>query len=113
MLGDATLLQVVFQNLISNSIKFVAPGIAPQLEITWTADRNHVTVFFTDNGLGIPEEARSRVFNMFERIHPGMPGTGIGLRIVHRAIERLQGEIGLNAAPNGRGTQFWIRLAAA
>ncbi len=113
VLGDATLLQVIFQNLIGNAIKFVAPKTIPQLEITWAVERNFVTVFFTDNGLGIPEESRSRVFDMFERIHPGLPGTGIGLRIVHRAIERLQGKIGLNGAPNGRGTQFWIRLAAA
>ncbi len=112
VMGDATLLQVVFQNLISNAIKFVHRDVPPQVEITWESSADHVTVYFTDNGLGIPADARGRVFNMFERIHPDFPGTGIGLRIVHRAIERLQGKIGLGAAPSGRGTQFWIKLVA-
>jgi signal transduction histidine kinase len=112
VMGDATLLQVIFQNLIGNAIKFVHRDVPPQVQITWEPSADHVTVYFTDNGLGIPAEARARVFNMFERFHPEFPGTGIGLRIVHRAIERLQGKIGLGAAPGGKGTQFWIKLSA-
>lgn len=113
VLGDPTLLQVVFQNLIGNGIKFVAPGVQPRVEISATTDEGRVRVTFTDNGVGLPEEARGRIFEMFERFHPEQPGTGIGLPIVHRAIERMQGEIGTRSAPHGTGTQFWIELPAA
>jgi chemotaxis family two-component system sensor kinase Cph1 len=111
--GDATLLQVVFQNLIANSLKFVAPGVRPRIEITATTHERNATIRLTDNGLGIPPEARERIFQIFERFHPTHPGTGIGLPIVHRAIERLGGRIGVEPAPVGTGTRFWIELPLA
>ncbi|MBA4137504.1 MAG: hypothetical protein C0518_09335 [Opitutus sp.] len=111
--GDVTLLQVVFQNLIGNALKFVAPGVRPRVEITCTNREGVVTVRVTDNGLGIPPEARDRVFRIFERFHPTHPGTGIGLPIVHRAIERLGGRIGVDPASRGTGTCFWVELPAA
>lgn len=110
--GDTTLLQVVFQNLLANSLKFVAAGVRPRIEISSTEENGAVTVTFTDNGLGIPAEARERVFRIFERFHPEHPGTGIGLPIVHRAIERLGGTIGVEPRPGGYGSRFWIRLPA-
>lgn len=111
--GDATLLQVVFQNLIGNALKFVEPGVRPRIEISSITDAGRVTVFFTDNGVGIPEEARVRIFGMFERFHREQPGTGIGLAIVQRAVERLQGRIGVEASPAGNGTRFWVIFPAA
>ncbi|HEY9247797.1 MAG TPA: ATP-binding protein, partial [Rariglobus sp.] len=104
VLGDPVLLQVVFQNLIGNAIKFVATGVRPVVEISTETAGGGVTVFFTDNGLGIPPEARDRIFGLFERVHPQYPGTGIGLSIVHRAVERLNGRIGVGPAPQGTGT---------
>jgi signal transduction histidine kinase len=112
VLGDATMIQVVFQNLIGNGIKFVAPGVQPRVEITARSEFRHVVISFTDNGVGIPAEARDRVFGLFERFHPQHPGTGIGLPIVQRAVERLNGTLGVEAAPHGTGTRFWVRLAA-
>jgi signal transduction histidine kinase len=110
VIGDPTMLQVVFQNLIGNAIKFVSPGVKPNVEVSSKADAGRATIYFTDNGVGIPSEARNRVFRMFERFHPNHSGTGIGLAIVHRAVERLRGEIGVEDGPAGNGTRFWIEL---
>ncbi len=114
VLGDATMLQVVFQNLIGNSIKFVGPGVTPRIEIS--SERlttTKVAVYFTDNGIGIPAEARDRIFGLFERFHPEHAGTGIGLPIVHRAVERINGQIELVESPTGKGARFQLILALA
>jgi signal transduction histidine kinase len=113
VLADATLLQIVFQNLISNAIKFVEPGIQPEIRITATMSAGVAHVSIIDNGLGIPEDAREQIFRMFERFHPDQTGNGIGLAIVHRAIERLGGRVGVKEAPTGRGSRFWIELPPA
>ena len=114
VLGDAVLLQVVFQNLIGNGIKFVNEGVAPRIEITSETENDHtVVVSFTDNGIGIPAMARERVFGLFERLHSKHSGTGIGLAITQRAVERLEGEIGVDDAKPGPGSRFWIRLQLA
>lgn len=114
VLGDAVLLQVVFQNLVANGIKFVGEGVAPRIEITAeTEGEEAVVVSFTDNGTGIPPAARARIFGLFERLHPRHSGTGIGLAITQRAIERLEGGIGVADARPGPGSRFWIRLQLA
>ncbi|HEY3755378.1 MAG TPA: ATP-binding protein [Opitutaceae bacterium] len=112
VMGDETLIQVVFQNLIGNAIKFMPGGTRPRVEIAGERSGAVVRVTITDNGIGIPLELQARAFEMFGRLHPKMSGTGIGLRIVHRAVERLGGEIGLEPPPGGKGTRFWIRLPA-
>jgi signal transduction histidine kinase len=71
-----------------------------------------VTIFFTDNGVGFPAEARERIFGLFERFHTQHSGTGIGLSIVHRAVERLNGKIHAEASPHGSGTRFVVTLPA-
>ncbi len=113
VLADETLLLVVLQNLIGNAMKFVAPGVRPRIEIACATQAGVVTVTITDNGLGIAPEYRAKVFQIFERFHPEFPGTGMGLAIVHRAIERLGGKIGVRSAPMGTGSQFWLELPAA
>ncbi len=110
VLGDPTLLQVVFQNLFANGIKFVAPGVHPLVVVAAEANATTVELSVTDNGIGFPPEARNRVFGMFERFHPEHPGTGIGLAVVHRAVQRMNGTIAMEAGPEGRGTRFMIRL---
>lgn len=113
VLADVTLLEVIFLNLLSNSLKFVAPGTAPKIEISAETDEKVATISVTDNGVGIPAEAREQIFGMFERYHSDRPGTGIGLAIVHRAVERLEGRIGVEDGPDGRGTRFWFTLPLA
>lgn len=110
--ADPTLLQIVFLNLVGNAIKFVAPGVRPEVEIVAQSDAltGRTTVSVIDNGIGLPSEARQQIFRIFERFHPKYPGTGIGLAIVHRAIERLDGQVGIDTGPGGKGTRFWFQL---
>lgn len=111
--GDDTLLQVVLQNLIANALKFVGPDVLPRVTISheWREDR--VVVNIDDNGVGIPPEGHERVFRIFERFHPQYPGTGIGLPIVHRALERMGGRVGFMPRANEAGTRFWFELPGA
>lgn len=109
--GDATLLQVVFQNLIGNALKFVAPGVSPKVEIAAIVEERFVVVTVTDNGVGIPPGDRERVFKMFERVHTDRAGSGVGLALVSRAIERMRGTIRVSDGPGG-GTTFTIHLPA-
>jgi len=70
-----------------------------------------VRLCFEDNGIGIEKEAQRRLFEMFQRIHTGneYEGTGIGLAIVRKSAERMQGEVGLESEV-GRGSRFWVEL---
>lgn len=110
--ADPTLLQIVFLNLVGNAIKFVAPGVRPEVEIVAQSDAltGRTAISVIDNGIGLPPEARRQIFRMFERFHPKYPGTGIGLAIVQRAIERLDGQVGIDTGPSGKGTRFWFQL---
>jgi len=67
-----------------------------------------------DNGIGVDEEHRDRVFLMFERLHRGetYPGTGIGLAVVKKGLDRLGGQAGMEPRAD-RGSRFWIELAKA
>ena len=112
VIGNEALLTQCVSNLLSNAAKFVAPGTRPQLEISAEAvEGSMVRVWFKDNGIGIAPENRERIFRLFERIHPATEyeGTGIGLTIVRKAIERMGAQIGFESEP-GQGTQFWIQL---
>jgi PAS domain S-box-containing protein len=112
VMGNEALLAQIVSNLLSNGAKFVLPGTAPVLEISAEAiDGNSVRVSFKDNGIGIAPENRGRIFRLFERIHPvaEYEGTGIGLTIVRKAIERMGAEVGFESVL-GTGSNFWIQL---
>ena len=109
--GDAVLLERVFQNLVSNAIKFRADGVAPR--VTIGAERSDFGVWHfkvEDNGMGIPPEHAERVFGMFQRLQGRqMEGTGIGLSITRRIIERHGGRIWAEPGAGG-GTTFNFTL---
>jgi signal transduction histidine kinase len=114
VIGDSAMLQVVFQNLLGNSLKFVKPNAQPIINIRARQEEaGYVTVRVEDNGIGIPPAMRGKVFQIFERFHSEYAGTGMGLAIVHRAIERMQGQIGVATEPREQGTEFWFKLPAA
>ena len=101
----------VFTNLISNAIKFVAPGIQPKIRIFGEVRKDWVRLWVEDNGIGVPPEYRQKVFGIFERLNPSAyPGTGIGLAIVHRAMDRMKGHVGVEPVASGTGSRFWIDL---
>ena len=111
--GVSTLLEQIFRNLLSNAIKFVPPGVRPRIHIEAEPLVGRVRVWIRDNGIGIPEECIPNLFKLFSRVGAGgFPGTGAGLAIVRRALERMGGNIGVESTP-GVGSNFWIELPAA
>ena len=102
-------------NLIANSVKFVPKGSAPVIHVR--ADRDgagRTRVWVEDNGIGIDPAHHERVFGVFERLHgvESYPGTGIGLAIVRKSVERMGGSVGVVSAA-GEGSRFWIELPSA
>lgn len=112
--GNVFLLKQALNNLIANSLKFVKNGTPPVIRITARKDRAWVEIHVEDNGIGIPEEFHRKIFGLFNRLHEyrDYPGTGIGLAIVQKSVERMGGRVTLQSAPD-RGTTFSIRLRAA
>lgn len=121
VLANPVLLRQVLCNLIENALKFVKPGISPHLKI-WMENRTQssgggtlrgaVRLWIQDNGIGIDVSHNQRIFKLFERLHPAnspYPGTGIGLALVQKAIERMNGKVGVDSSP-GEGSLFWIEL---
>jgi signal transduction histidine kinase len=100
----------IFVNVMSNAMKFVARGDAPLIEI-WTEETpGGIVLFFKDNGPGIPEEHREKLFQRFApRLHPDIPGTGLGLAITRNAVTELGGQINLHSEA-GKGTVFVLTL---
>ena len=110
----ATLVQAL-ANLLSNAVKFVDPGTRPRVVVAPQPGVNgSVRLHVTDNGIGISREYHERVFQLFERLYDTTryAGTGVGLAIVKRAVERQGGHVGLTSEP-GRGSTFWIELPSA
>jgi signal transduction histidine kinase len=101
-------------NLVGNAVKFVAPGVTPHVRI-WAEtidDGRMVRLFFKDNGVGIPAEAHESIFGIFQRLSNKYEGTGIGLAIVKKAVERMGGSVALESAPD-QGSTFWLDLQSA
>lgn len=107
------LVQVLI-NLISNSLKFVEKGTTPKIKISGYRSNGKVFISIEDNGIGIPVEKRKRVFEVFERLHgvESYPGTGIGLTIVKKAMERMGGKIIIKSAPE-KGSIFELEMQSA
>jgi signal transduction histidine kinase len=110
--ADPVLLPQLFDNLIGNSLKYVAEGVAPEVWIDATPlPDDWVLVRVIDNGIGIDSEDRVRVFETFERAHAGeYSGTGLGLAICRHIVERHGGTIGVVSPPGDRGTCIELTL---
>lgn len=108
--SDAYRLTVVFNNLISNAIKYRDLQKDQQrIDIRVTVSEKDVTFNFNDNGIGIKEELVTKIFDMFFRATEKSEGAGLGLYIVKEAIDKLQGEIQVKSSP-GVGTAFMITM---
>lgn len=112
--GNATILAQVIANLLTNAIKFVAQGVVPRIEIRASEEGGAVRLSIGDNGIGIAPEHREHVFGVFERLHghEHYPGTGIGLAIVKKGLERMDGSVRILDREGG-GTIFELTMRAA
>jgi two-component system, chemotaxis family, CheB/CheR fusion protein len=114
VMANHIVLDQVLANLISNSLKFVAPGTKPKIEVgAEEGNDSRARIYIQDNGIGIPQEHRERVFGLFQRLHhEEYPGTGVGLAIVKKGIERMRGHVSI-AETSRAGTRFLIELPLA
>ena len=112
VLGDEVQLHQLFQNLISNALKFHAEASA-KVHIGCRQDNGVRTFFVQDNGIGIEPQYKERIFVIFQRLHTRAEylGTGIGLAICKKIIDRHDGQIWLESEP-GHGTTFFFTLPA-
>ena len=109
--GYETQLVLLFQNILSNSIKFKSTQPL-QIDLTYrTLNKNHL-FSFQDNGIGIPEKEHDRVFNLFKRVHNNLDyeGIGMGLSICKKIIENHGGEMWIEKIPNNSGCLIFFTL---
>jgi len=109
--GDPVQLFTLFQNLLSNALKFRKPDLPPTVQITSTESEDSFTIEVADNGIGFEPEHAERIFRIFERLHTRFdyPGTGVGLALCRRIVERHGGSITAEGRP-GEGATFRIIL---
>lgn len=114
IVGNVVLLNQVLVNIIDNALKFVPLDKAPRITISATPTEDRVRLCVTDNGIGIASEYHSKIFDLFVRLNKSAqyPGTGIGLALVRKAMERMLGKVGLESTP-GEGSSFWLEFRAA
>ncbi len=123
-LGDATAVEQIFANLIGNALNYLDPGRPGRVVVKSVAPDpatapapalgpNMVVFAVEDNGLGIPDRYRDKIFTAFQRLHGDIAkGEGIGLALTRRVVERLDGRIWF-ASAEGRGTTFFVALPRA
>lgn len=110
--ADMTALGQVFSNLIGNCLKYRSPLRPLEVEVGGEVDGEGVRYWVRDNGLGIPESGKAKLFQVFLRLHPKQAaGEGMGLAIVHRIVERHGGKIWAESQ-DGQGTTFFFFMPA-
>ncbi|HWN97069.1 MAG TPA: ATP-binding protein, partial [Methylomirabilota bacterium] len=112
--GHETALTQICANLLGNAVKFVFPGTTALVRVWAETHEERVRIWIADNGIGIEPKNQERIFQMFERINStkDYEGTGIGLAIVKKAVERMGGQIGVES-DLGKGARFWFELRCA
>lgn len=107
VMGNEAALTQCFGNLLGNAVKFVAPGVLPKVRIWSETKPDCILVWVEDNGIGIPKLWQPRIFDMFQRATKDYEGTGIGLALVRKNMERMGGKVGVESEP-GQGSRFWL-----
>jgi signal transduction histidine kinase len=113
MANEATLTQCI-SNLVGNAIKFVPPGKDARVRISAERRGEDCRIWFADNGIGIAPVDLERIFGIFVKIHSPdtYSGTGIGLSIVRKSAQKMNGEAGVESIV-GEGSRFWLQLKLA
>ncbi|HEY1756438.1 MAG TPA: PAS domain S-box protein [Bryobacteraceae bacterium] len=111
--GDTAQMAHVFQNFISNALKYRKEGIAPEIRISAERSAGSWIISVRDNGIGFEQQYAERIFGLFKRLHKeDYPGTGLGLAICKRIVERYGGRIWAEGKP-GEGAAFHFSLLPA
>lgn len=111
VLGDESMIRQLWVNLLSNAIKYSAPVQNPCIQIDSYPSEEGIVYFIKDNGLGFDMAYVDRLFKVFQRLHPetAIEGTGIGLAIVKRIVDKHTGRVWAIAKP-GQGATFYFTL---
>lgn len=111
--ADPVQMRQLMQNLIANGIKYQPKGARPRITITSQPADDMIRIEVADNGIGIKPEHHSAVFEMFKRLHTRgeYEGTGIGLAVCKRIVDRHNGKIGVESQ-YGKGSAFWFTVPA-
>ena len=110
--GDRSMIAQVFQNLIGNSIKYRGKDVEPVIEVeVWPHNDTHWCISVKDNSIGFDMEHKDRIFKVFQRLYTveQYPGTGIGLALAKKIVERHGGEIWAESKA-GKGSTFYFSL---
>jgi signal transduction histidine kinase len=107
--GNRAALTQCFSNLLGNAIKFVQPGQKPVVRVWAETVRNFLRIWFEENGIGIAPDQHEKIFKMFQRVSADYEGTGIGLTLVRKVVERMKGRVGVESTL-GQGSRFWVEL---
>jgi signal transduction histidine kinase len=108
--GQEPILTQVFANLLNNALKFVKDGEPPKVRMRAEEFNGTIRLWVEDKGIGIPAEYKDRIFRVFERLDGSRyKGTGIGLSIVRKGVERMGGRVGVESEL-GKGSRFWVDL---
>lgn len=110
--GDNTLIRILLDNLLSNAWKFTQHTASPLVRVGSKIQGSSTTYYVSDNGVGFESAYKEKIFQPFQRLHrhDEFPGSGVGLAIVDRVIQRHHGQIWVDSNP-GKGTTFYFTLA--
>ncbi len=111
VLGHEAYLTQCITNLLGNAVKFVPAGVVPMVVVRSERLDGKVRLWFEDNGIGIDPSHYERIFQIFGQVYPEKKygGTGIGLAIVRKAVQRMNGEAGVESGLD-KGSRFWLIL---
>jgi light-regulated signal transduction histidine kinase (bacteriophytochrome) len=114
VVGDEGHLAHVFQNLLSNALKYRKREVAPRIHVGVEKRDSQWVISVRDNGIGFDQDQAERIFGLFKRLHRDeeYPGTGMGLAICKQIVERYRGRIWAESQP-GAGSTFFVSLPAA
>ena len=114
VMGHPSLLSLLFQNLLSNALKFMPPGRVPEVSVSAQVADGHATITVSDNGVGIAQEHLALLFQPFQRLHlrSEYEGAGLGLALSRQIAEAHGGGIQVCTQP-GKGSRFSVRLPLA
>jgi signal transduction histidine kinase len=109
--ANSVLAQQIILSLVSNALRFTRPNTVPEIRISSERHNGTIRLVVEDNGIGIAPHHQEKIFQPFHRLNPRehLDGTGMGLALAKKGVERLGGRLGVESEPN-RGSRFWIEL---